>query len=60
VVVVVDAKAGTWEKRAATDLVKYIELMSGVKPTPLPIAPAPVAPANSRTPQRRNSNPAIA
>jgi hypothetical protein len=31
-VVVVDAKAGTWEKRAAEDLVKYIERMSGAKP----------------------------
>ena len=31
-VVVVDAKAGKWEKRAAADLVKYIELMSGAKP----------------------------
>jgi hypothetical protein len=31
-VVVVDAKAGKWEKRAAEDLVKYIGLMSGAKP----------------------------
>jgi hypothetical protein len=31
-VVVVDAKAGKWEKRAAVDLVKYVELMSGAKP----------------------------
>ena len=32
-VVVVDAKAGRWEKQAAADLVKYIEVMSGAKPT---------------------------
>lgn len=32
-VVVVDPKAGAWEKRAATDLVKYVELMSGAKLT---------------------------
>lgn len=31
-VVVVDAKAGKWEKRAAEDLVKYVGLMSGAKP----------------------------
>lgn len=31
-VVVVDAKAGRWEKQAAADLVKYIEVMSGAKP----------------------------
>ncbi|MBM3979010.1 MAG: DUF4838 domain-containing protein [Planctomycetes bacterium] len=31
-VVVVDAKAGKWEKQAATDLVKYIERMTGAKP----------------------------
>src|SRR4051812_5406458 len=31
-VVVVDAKAGKWEKRAATDLAKYIGLMSGATP----------------------------
>lgn len=32
-VVVVNADAGKWEKRAAEDLVKYIQLMSGAKPT---------------------------
>jgi hypothetical protein len=31
-VVVVDAKAGAWEKRAAADLVKYVGMMSGAKP----------------------------
>lgn len=31
-VVVVDAKAGKWEQRAAADLVKYIERMSGARP----------------------------
>ena len=31
-VVVVDAKAGKWEKRAAADLVRYIELMTGAEP----------------------------
>ena len=31
-VVVVDAKAGRWEKQAAADLVKFIEVMSGAKP----------------------------
>jgi hypothetical protein len=31
-VVVVDPKAGKWEKRAAEDLVKYVGLMSGAKP----------------------------
>jgi hypothetical protein len=31
--VIVAAKAGTWEKRAADDLVKYIGLMAGAKPT---------------------------
>lgn len=30
-VVVVDAKAGKWEKQAAEDLVKYVERMSGAK-----------------------------
>jgi hypothetical protein len=30
-VVVVDPKAGKWEKQAATDVVKYVELMSGAK-----------------------------
>lgn len=32
-VVVVAPDAGTWEQRAASDLVKYIERMSGAKPT---------------------------
>lgn len=32
-VVVVSPKAGEWEKRAAHDLVHYIEKMSGAKPT---------------------------
>src|SRR5690349_9125627 len=32
-VVVVSPKAGAWEKRAADDLVHYIGLMSGAKPT---------------------------
>lgn len=31
-IVVVSPKAGTWEKNAASDLVKYIELLSGAKP----------------------------
>ena len=31
-VVIVDPKAGKWEKRAASDLVKFVELMSGAKP----------------------------
>ncbi|MBA4187888.1 MAG: hypothetical protein C0467_07705 [Planctomycetaceae bacterium] len=31
-VVVVDPKAGKWEKQAAADLVKYVEMMSGAKP----------------------------
>jgi len=31
-VVIVDPKAGKWEKAAAADLVKYIEMMSGAKP----------------------------
>ena len=31
-VVVVDAKAGKWEKQAAADLVKYVERMTGTKP----------------------------
>jgi hypothetical protein len=31
-VVIVGPAAGKWEKRAATDLVHYIELMSGAKP----------------------------
>ncbi len=39
-VVVVDAKAGVWEKRAAADLVKYIERMTGVKPALAEAAPA--------------------
>ena len=32
-IVIVAPDAGTWEKRAATDLVTYIERMSGAKPT---------------------------
>lgn len=32
-IIVVDPKAGTWEKRAGTDLAHYIEQMSGAKPT---------------------------
>lgn len=31
-VVVVSPAAGKWEKQAATDLVKYIELMTGIRP----------------------------
>ncbi len=32
-VVVVSASAGAWEKRAADDLIHYIQLMSGAKPS---------------------------
>ena len=31
-IVAVSPEAGTWEKRAAEDLVKYIEQMSGARP----------------------------
>jgi hypothetical protein len=31
-VIVVSAKAGTWEKKAADDLARFIELMTGAKP----------------------------
>jgi hypothetical protein len=31
-VVVVDAKAGKWEQRAAADLAKYVERLGGAKP----------------------------
>src|SRR5687767_6382827 len=39
-VVVVSPTAGTWEKRAATDLVTYIERMSGAKPSLADTQPA--------------------
>lgn len=44
-VVVVDAKAGKWEKQAATDLVKYIERMTGAKPALAEAVPAADTPA---------------
>lgn len=45
-VVVVNADAGPWEKRAAEDLVKYIERMSGAKPA----LANPVVDDNSKAP----------
>lgn len=41
--VVVAANAGTWEKRGAEDLVKYIEMMSGAKPALVNTVPGGVS-----------------
>ena len=43
--IVLAPNAGPWEQRAATDLQKYIRLMSGAEPPIAAVAPEPTAPA---------------
>ncbi len=49
-VVVVSPTAGKWEKQAAADLVKYIELMTGAKPALAETAEAGAAALKGTTP----------
>ena len=48
--IVVSPEAGTWEKQAATDLVKYIEMMTGAKPQLAATAEIDAAALKDRSP----------